>query len=163
MLQWLYTYAAKVCYQCFICVFLTHGASMLIWTLHMFHTYVCMCFIRMLHMVAIVFKCFQVFFFKYFRSIFQVFHLSSGVYCNCCIWMFQKHIECCISPPHLLLNHLSVSSSRRQHDIHTTPRPGPSESETPPPSPLVARAARAWGGAHETECSARAFGRMSGR
>jgi hypothetical protein len=37
----------------------------------------CMCFIWMLRIVAIVFKCWQVFFFKFFISIFQVFHLPS--------------------------------------------------------------------------------------
>jgi hypothetical protein len=34
--------------------------------------------------------CFQVFFYKCFKSMFQVFHLSSDVCCKCCIWMFQK-------------------------------------------------------------------------
>jgi hypothetical protein len=37
----------------------------------------CMCFIWMLRMVAMVFKCFQVFF--------QVFQLPSDYICNCCI------------------------------------------------------------------------------
>jgi hypothetical protein len=41
-----------------------------------------MCLIWMLRMVAMFFKCFQV--------VFQVFHLPSGICCNCCIWMFQK-------------------------------------------------------------------------
>jgi hypothetical protein len=53
----LYMYVAKDCYQCFICVFLTHVASVFIWMLHMFHTYVA-CFMRMLRMFAMVFKCF---------------------------------------------------------------------------------------------------------
>ena len=60
--------------------------------------------------------------------------------------------RCCISPPHLLPHLLS----RRRQSIQTTPQPGPSESEAPPPSPLVARAARATHGARETEYSAQA-------
>jgi hypothetical protein len=47
--------------------------------LHMFHTYVASVFIWMLRMFAMVFKCFQVFFFKCFRCKFQVLHLSSDV------------------------------------------------------------------------------------
>jgi hypothetical protein len=56
-----------------------------------------------------------------------------------------------------------VSSSQRRQGIHTTPRPGPSKLETPPPSPLVARAAWAPRGVREMECSARASVQMSGR
>jgi hypothetical protein len=40
MLQWLYTYVAKVCSQCFICVFGRIVASVFIYMLHTFHTYV---------------------------------------------------------------------------------------------------------------------------
>ena len=50
----------------------------------------CMCFIRMLRMVAMVFKCVSGVFFKCFRSMFQVFQLPSNVCCNHCISMFQK-------------------------------------------------------------------------
>jgi hypothetical protein len=49
--------------------------------------------------------------------------------------MFQKQIGCCISPLHLLLYHLGVSSSKRRQGIHTTPRLGPSKSKVPHPSP----------------------------
>jgi hypothetical protein len=50
----------------------------------------CKCFILTLRMFAMVFKRFSGVFCKYFRSMFQVFHLSSDVCCNCCIWMFKK-------------------------------------------------------------------------
>jgi hypothetical protein len=66
------------------------------------------CFIWMLHMQACYKHMFQVFsgvsyvrlrvfhldiayvrrFRKYFISLFQVYHLSSFVCCNCCMWMF---------------------------------------------------------------------------
>ena len=45
----------------------------------------CMCFICLLHMVAVVFKCFQLFFSKCFRSNFQVLDLPSDVCYDCCI------------------------------------------------------------------------------
>jgi hypothetical protein len=66
----------------------------------------CICFYRYVASVlsrycvcfAMVFKCFLgVFFFKCFRSTFQVLHLFSYVCCKCCISMFQKKIGCCIS------------------------------------------------------------------
>ena len=50
----------------------------------------CMCFIRMLRMVAMVFKRVSGVFFKCFISMFQVFQLPSDVCCNHCIWIFQK-------------------------------------------------------------------------
>jgi hypothetical protein len=43
-----------------------------------------------------------------------------------------------------------VSSSWCRQGIHTTPRPGPSESETPPAFLLVARAVQTPRGARET-------------
>jgi len=112
----------------------------------------CICFTHTLHAClsgcsvwlqwfSSIFKCF----FKCFKSMFQVFCLHSYVYCNYCIWpsafigmlqllylMFQKQISCCISPPRPLLHRLSMSSSRRQQGIQTTPGPGPSQSEVPP-------------------------------
>ena len=61
----------------------------------------CICFTYMLQVfyldVAYVFNDFSsVFrcFCKCFRHMFQVFHLSSFIHRNCCIWMFQKQIEC---------------------------------------------------------------------
>jgi hypothetical protein len=72
----------------------------------------------------------------------------------------QKQIGCCISPPRLLLHRLGVSS-RSWQGIHTTLRPGSSESEASSPSPLVARAAWALRGARETECSVRVSIRTS--
>ena len=60
MLQWLCTDVASFCFQCSICFFFkTYVASVFIWVLHMFHTYVisvlsgcCVCF-------TIFFKCFS--------------------------------------------------------------------------------------------------------
>jgi hypothetical protein len=85
-------------------VFQMHVASVFIWMLHMFHTYVVSVlsenvFIWMLRMfhtyVASVLSgyclCLQwfssvlgVFFCKCFRCMFQVFHLSSFLCCKCC-------------------------------------------------------------------------------
>jgi hypothetical protein len=79
MLQWLYTYVASFHSQCFICVFRTRVAIMFVWMLHMFHTYAACVFIRILRMVAMVFKCVSGVFFKCFISIFQVFQLPSDV------------------------------------------------------------------------------------
>jgi hypothetical protein len=64
--------------------FPTYVASVFIWMLHMFSHIRCKCFIWMLHMFTMtssVFRCFC----KYFRHIFQMFHLFSDVCCNCCI------------------------------------------------------------------------------
>jgi hypothetical protein len=72
MLQWLYIYVASVCPQCFICLFQTYVASVFIWMLHMFHTYVASVLSRCLRIFAMVINCF----FKCFRCIFRVFHLS---------------------------------------------------------------------------------------
>jgi hypothetical protein len=79
MLQWLYTYVAKVCYQCFIYVFRTHVASVFIWMLHIFHTYVACVFL------GVSVACFNCFIYLYvataefgcFKSRFWVLHLSS--------------------------------------------------------------------------------------
>jgi hypothetical protein len=102
----IYMHVASICFKCF----------------QVFHTYVCECFIWMLHMFAIVFKCFSIVFVSVldacftcftcillyvvtvisgcFKSrsgithgihvLFEVFHLSSFVCCNCYIRMFQK-------------------------------------------------------------------------
>jgi hypothetical protein len=64
--------------------------------LHMFHTYVasvlsgCYVYLQWFSSVSGVFcKC--------FGRMSQVFHLSSDVRCNCCIWMFSKvdQTDCC--------------------------------------------------------------------
>ena len=89
-----------------ICVFRTHVAIVFIWMLHVFYldvAYGCNGF----HVFSGIFS-------KCFRSMFQVFHLPLDVCCNCCIWMFQKQIGCCISPPRLLLHRLNVSSLQRR-------------------------------------------------
>jgi hypothetical protein len=89
MLQWLYTYVANVCPQCFICVFRR--------MLQVRLSECCICFTHMLQVfylnvvyVAVIFKRFFKCFYKFFRSMFQVFHMSSDVYCEYYIWMFQK-------------------------------------------------------------------------
>ena len=49
-------------------------------------SYVCLqVFIWMFHMFTMIFKCFLGVFASVFRRLFQVFHLSSFVCCNCCI------------------------------------------------------------------------------
>ena len=81
----LQTYVLSVSYVlevCFICVFQTHVAS------------VFSCMLHVLYLdVVYGYNGFQVFlgvFFKCFKSMFQVFQLPSDVFCNCCIWMFEK-------------------------------------------------------------------------
>jgi hypothetical protein len=71
MLQWLYMYVAKVCYQCFICVFGRMLKCVYLDVAYISHI-CCMCFIWMLHMFAKVFKCFQEKNFKCFRNMLQV-------------------------------------------------------------------------------------------
>jgi hypothetical protein len=61
-----------------------------------FHMYVCKCFIRMLHMFAMVFKCFSGVFTSVLDACFKRFICLLFVCCNCCIWMFQKWIGCYI-------------------------------------------------------------------
>jgi hypothetical protein len=81
MLQWLYTYVTKVCYQCFICVF-GHMLQMClsgccIYFTHMLHVfypdvaYVCKGFqvfsgvffqVFQKHVASVCFRCFQLFF-----------------------------------------------------------------------------------------------------
>jgi hypothetical protein len=95
--------------------------------LPMFH----LCFLDICYKCVVLYGCciwlqwfssvFRCFFFKCFKNMFQVFHLPSDVCCNCCIWMFQKQIGCCISPPRLLLHHLGVSSSRRRQGTGVCP------------------------------------------
>ena len=74
MLQWLYTYIANVCSQCFICVFGRIVASV-IWMLHMFTHMLQLFYLD----IAYVFNCFQVFlgvfkvFQKYVSSVSSVF------------------------------------------------------------------------------------------
>jgi hypothetical protein len=51
-----------------IYVFLTHVASVFICTLHMFYTYVASVLFGCLRMVAMFFKCFQVFFVQVFQK-----------------------------------------------------------------------------------------------
>jgi hypothetical protein len=71
-------------------------ASVFMWMLHMFHTYVAC----VLYGCCVCLQRFQVFlrcFCKCFRYIFQVFHISSYIHCKCCFRMFQKQIGCCIS------------------------------------------------------------------
>jgi hypothetical protein len=127
MLQWLYTYVAKVYYQCFIYVFWMYIASVFIWMWHMFYTYITCVLSVLLRMIAMFSSFFQVF------QKHEVFHLPSNVCCNCRIWMFQKQTECCISP-RLLLHRFDVSFSRQRQGI---------KSEGLTPSPPVARAAQA--------------------
>jgi hypothetical protein len=57
MLQWLYTYVASFCSQCFICFLKTYVAIVFIWMLHMFHTYVASVLFRCCICFATVFKC----------------------------------------------------------------------------------------------------------
>jgi hypothetical protein len=98
-------YVSSVSEVCFICIFRTHVASVFIWMLHMFHTYVACVLIGSciwLQWFSSVFRCF----FKCFRSMFQVFQLSSDVCCNCCIWIKSRSgvasllpTFCCIVSP----------------------------------------------------------------
>jgi hypothetical protein len=48
------------------------------------------CFIWMLRIFYNVFQVFLMCFCKYFRCMFQVFHLPLDICCKCCIRMFQK-------------------------------------------------------------------------
>jgi hypothetical protein len=64
------------------CCIYMHIVSMHFKCFKTFHTYACKCFIWMLHMFAMIFNCSSGVFRKCFRHLFQVFHLSSFVYCN---------------------------------------------------------------------------------
>jgi hypothetical protein len=69
-----------VCYKCMFQMFRlfleTYVACVFIWTLHM------------LHMCAMTFHVFLGVSAKYFRCLFQVFHLSIDICRKCFIWMF---------------------------------------------------------------------------
>jgi hypothetical protein len=80
MLQWLYTYVAKVCLQCFICVFEWMLRVCFIWMLQVYY-------LDIAYVFAIIFKCFpgdflQVFLklvssvSSAFRYMMQVLHLD---------------------------------------------------------------------------------------
>jgi hypothetical protein len=78
----------KLLFSMFHLFFHTHIASVYIWMLHMFYTYVasalfgcCVCF-------TMVFKCFFMCFCNWFTCMFQVLYLPSDIRCKCCIWMF---------------------------------------------------------------------------
>jgi hypothetical protein len=82
MLQLLYTYVASLFFQ-------TYVASVFIWMLHMFHTYVSIVLsdvVYVLQWFQVFFKCFC----KCFRCMFKVFYLPSNVCYKCCIIIFQK-------------------------------------------------------------------------
>jgi hypothetical protein len=64
---------------------------------HMLHACLsgcCICFKHMLHMfyLDVVYGCngFQALSGVFFKCFISMFQLPSDVYCNCCIWMFQK-------------------------------------------------------------------------
>jgi len=94
---------ARVCcrrlFPMFHLFFHTYDASVFIWMLYMFHTYVasvlyvcCVC----LQLFSSVFRCFlQVFFCKCFRRTFASVSTISDVCCMCFIWMLQKRSKCC--------------------------------------------------------------------
>jgi hypothetical protein len=82
MLQAYVLHVSDVLEVCFIYVFRMCVASVFIWMLHVFHTYVACVLFRCcvwLQWFSSVFMCF----FKCFRSMFQVFQLPIDVYCNC--------------------------------------------------------------------------------
>jgi hypothetical protein len=65
---YIYMYVASICFKYF----------------QVFHTYICKCFIWMLHMFAMVFKC--------FLGAFASVSCALFLCCNCCISVFQKYI-----------------------------------------------------------------------
>jgi hypothetical protein len=89
MLQWLYTYIAKVCFQCFICVFASMLQVCFMWMLHTFHTYVTSVFIWILCMLCNGFQVFSICFLSVseacfssvssaFKRMLQVLHLDAS-------------------------------------------------------------------------------------
>jgi hypothetical protein len=77
MLQWLYMYVANVYFQCFIC-FLDICCKCVYLDVAYVSCICCKCFIWMLCIFAIVFKCFQVFLthvlcLQWFLSVFSCF------------------------------------------------------------------------------------------
>jgi hypothetical protein len=85
MLQVYVSSVSDVLDVCFIYVFWTHVASVFIWMLHMFHTYIACVLFGCCVWLQWFSSVFQMFFFKCFRSIFRVFQLPSDICCNCCI------------------------------------------------------------------------------
>jgi hypothetical protein len=93
------SFVPDVCCKCFIWMLQKY-----IWMLHIHTCYkqiflsVLRCFIRtfasVLFVCCICLQWFFEIFFKWFRKcfgrLFQMFHLSSFLCCNCCICMFQK-------------------------------------------------------------------------
>ena len=85
ILQWLYTYVANFCSQCFICFSDVCCKCVYLDVAYVSHI-CCKCFIWMLRMFCNDFQQFS-FFCKCFRHMFQVFHLSSDVCCKCFIYL----------------------------------------------------------------------------
>jgi hypothetical protein len=82
MLQVFYLDAAKVDLDvAYICILQAYGSSVFMCFLCMFASISSGCCICLLWFS----NAFQTLFRKCFRRLFQMFHLSSFVYCNCCI------------------------------------------------------------------------------
>jgi hypothetical protein len=84
MLQLFQRHVTSVCFECFRCfrgMFHLCFPDACCKCVYLDVAYIlnvcCMCFIWMLRMVAMVFKC--------FRNMFEVFQLPSDICCNCCI------------------------------------------------------------------------------
>jgi hypothetical protein len=96
------------------CCMYMHVASICFKCSRYFHTHVCKCFIWMLHMFAIIFKCFLGVFHKCFRRLF----LSVSFAFTCMLQVLHLHVSKVDWMFHLplrfLLSCLDVSSSFRR-------------------------------------------------
>jgi hypothetical protein len=82
-----YTRMLQTCVPNVSYVFETYVASVFIWMLLMFHTYI----VSVLFGCCVYLQCFSSIFYMFLqvlRHTFQVFHLSSFVYYKYCIWIF---------------------------------------------------------------------------
>jgi hypothetical protein len=68
---YIYMHIGSICFKCF----------------QEFHAYVCKCFIWILHMFAIIFKCFSDVFVSVSDACFKCF-ICLFLCCNCYFWMF---------------------------------------------------------------------------
>jgi hypothetical protein len=98
MLQWLYTYVASVCSQCFIYVFRR--------TLQVCLSGCCICFTHMLQAC----KCFILM----FRMFAMIFKCISGVFFKC----FQKHVSSVSSIVERMLQVLYLDVSKVDRVLH---------------------------------------------
>ena len=158
MLKVFQRHVARVCFECFRCF---RGMFHLCFPdaccnyVYLDVAYVshicCMCFIWMLRMVAMVFKCVSGVFSSVSEACFKCF--------NCLQTYVAVVVFGCFKSRSDVASLLPTPSAASSQGIHSTSWPGPSESEAPRTFPLLSLGRRGPCVERETEYSVRISGR----